>query len=120
MRKTIDAMPEWWDEKIEADPELAKFGDKNLEMYHMYYEQLFRDSVAVGIPIQFQNNDSPRNIQEEPGATNIEGNGDSNEFNLGDGVEISFPESSSTKKKKDNNSNTRSKKGGNYRSFIFF
>ncbi|GJW41616.1 zinc finger, CCHC-type, retrotransposon gag domain protein [Tanacetum coccineum] len=69
VKKTIDATPEWWDEKIEADPDLAKFRDKNLEMYHMYYEQLFRDSVAVGdktqLPIQFQNNDSPSNNQEE-------------------------------------------------------
>ncbi|GJW27733.1 putative nuclease HARBI1 isoform X1, partial [Tanacetum coccineum] len=127
VKKTIDATPEWWDEKIEADPDLAKFRDKNLEMYHMYYEQLFRDFVAVGdktqLPIQFQNNDSPSNNQnndspsnnqeEEVGTKNIEGNGDSGEFNLGDGVEISFPESSSTKKKKkkDNDSNTRSKKG---------
>ncbi|GKC26920.1 hypothetical protein Tco_1034214 [Tanacetum coccineum] len=63
------------------------------------------------LPIEFQNNDSPSNIQEEPGATNIEGNRDSDEFNSSDGVEISFPESSLTKKKKDNNSNTRSKKG---------
>nr|GEZ61338.1 hypothetical protein [Tanacetum cinerariifolium] len=66
-------------------------------MYHMYYEQLFRDSVAVGdktqLPIQFQNNDnlsnnqnndSPSNNQEEEvGTENIEGNGDSGEFNLG-------------------------------------
>ncbi|GKC09816.1 hypothetical protein Tco_1001426, partial [Tanacetum coccineum] len=101
-----------------ADPDLAKFRDKNLEMYHMYYEQLFCDSVAVGdktrLPIQFQNNDSPSNNQEEyVGAENIEGNRDSEEFNNQeeDGVVISFPESSSTKKKKkDKNSNTRSKK----------
>ncbi|GKD18511.1 hypothetical protein Tco_1207669, partial [Tanacetum coccineum] len=83
----------------------------------MYYEQLFHDFVAVGdktqLPIQFQNNDSPSNNQEEDvGAENIEGNQDSEEFNNQeeDGVEISFPESSSTKKKKDKNSNTRSKK----------
>ncbi|GJR17565.1 L10-interacting MYB domain-containing protein-like protein [Tanacetum coccineum] len=123
VRKTIDATPEWWDEKIEADPELAKFRDKNLEMYRMYYDQLFGDSVAVGdrtqLPTDFQkNNDSPSNIQEEIGAeidaANIEGNGDGDEFSLGDSVEISFPESSSTKKKKKkkgNNSNTRSKRG---------
>ncbi|GKG08814.1 hypothetical protein Tco_0334646, partial [Tanacetum coccineum] len=102
-----------------ADPELAKFRDKNLEMYRMYYDQLFGDSVAVGdrtqLPTDFQkNNDSPSNIQEEIGAeidaANIEGNGDGNEFSVGDSVEISFPESSSTKKKKKkikNNSNTR-------------
>ncbi|GKD61174.1 putative nuclease HARBI1 [Tanacetum coccineum] len=69
VRKTIVATSEWWDEKIEADPELEKFRDKNLEMYRMYYEQLFRDSVAVGdrtqLPTEFQNNDSPSNIQEE-------------------------------------------------------
>ncbi|GKC17017.1 L10-interacting MYB domain-containing protein-like protein [Tanacetum coccineum] len=119
VRKTIDATSEWWDEKIEADPELAKFRDKNLEMYRMYYDQLFGDSVAVGdrtqLPTDFQkNNDSPSNIQEEICAANIEGNGDGDEFSLGDSVEISFPESSSTKKKKKkkgNNSNTRSKKG---------
>ncbi|GKD68813.1 hypothetical protein Tco_1322903, partial [Tanacetum coccineum] len=91
-------------------------------MYRMYYDQLFGDSVAVGdrtqLPTDFQkNNDSPSNIQEETGAEidaeNIEGNGDGNEFSVGDSVEISFPESSSTKKKKKkikNNSNTRSKK----------
>ncbi|GJW39887.1 putative nuclease HARBI1 isoform X1 [Tanacetum coccineum] len=99
VKKTIDATPEWWDEKIEADPDLAKFRDKNLDIYHMYYEQLFCDSVAVGdktqLPIQFQNNDSPSNNQEEEvGAENIEGNVDSDEFNNQeeDGVEISFPE----------------------------
>ncbi|GKC73007.1 hypothetical protein Tco_1118890, partial [Tanacetum coccineum] len=91
VRKTIDAMPEWWDEKIEADPELAKFRDKNLEMYRI-----------------------PTNIQEEIGATNIKDNGDNDDFSLGDNIEISFPESSLTKKKKNkkkNNSNTRSKRG---------
>ncbi|GJV16412.1 L10-interacting MYB domain-containing protein-like protein [Tanacetum coccineum] len=118
VRKTIDATPEWWDEKIEAHPELAKFRDKNLEMYHMYYEQLFRDSVAVEdrtqLPTEFQKNkDSPsNNIQEELGAANIERNGDSDKVSLGDSVEISFPESSITKKKKkENDSNTRSKRG---------
>nr|GEU42221.1 hypothetical protein [Tanacetum cinerariifolium] len=90
VRKTIDAMPEWWDEKIETDPELVKFRGKNLEMYHMFYDQLF-----------------------QVGAANIEGNEDSDEFSLDDSVEISFPESSSTKKKKkkENNSNTLSKRG---------
>ncbi|GKA55382.1 hypothetical protein Tco_0754331 [Tanacetum coccineum] len=91
VRKTIDSMPEWWDEKIEADPEHAKFRDKNLEMYRMYYDQLF-----------------------EIGAANIKDNGDNDDFSLGDNIEISFPESSLTKKKKNkkkNNSNTSSKRG---------
>ncbi|GJW93514.1 hypothetical protein Tco_0173186 [Tanacetum coccineum] len=101
-----DACFRIFEDRPTADPDLAKFRDKNLEMYHMYYEQLFRDSVAVGdktqLPIQFQNNDSPSNNQnndspsnnqeEEVGTKNIEGSGDSGEFNLGDGVEISFPE----------------------------
>ncbi|GKE05196.1 putative nuclease HARBI1 isoform X1, partial [Tanacetum coccineum] len=79
-----------------ADPELENFRDTNLEMYHMYYDQLFRDSISVGDrthrPTDLKkNNDSPS-----------------------DSVEISFPESSSTKKKKkknENNSNTCSKRG---------
>ncbi|GJS11827.1 putative RNA-directed DNA polymerase [Tanacetum coccineum] len=57
------------------------------KMYHMYNEQLFCDYVVVGdktkLLTEFQNNDSPSNIQEELGAANIEGNGDSDEFNLG-------------------------------------
>ncbi|GJZ75485.1 hypothetical protein Tco_0639950 [Tanacetum coccineum] len=91
VRKTIDAMPEWWDEKIKADLELAKFRDKNLEMYRMYYDQLFGDFVAVGertqLTTDFQkNNDSPTNIQEkigaEIGAANIKDNGDNDDFSL--------------------------------------
>nr|GEY34028.1 hypothetical protein [Tanacetum cinerariifolium] len=78
-------------------------------MYHMYNEQIFCDYVVVRdmtqLFIEFQNNDSPSNIQEELGAANIEGNSDSDKFNLGDRL---MADCSSTKKnKKDKNSNTR-------------
>nr|GEV99795.1 hypothetical protein [Tanacetum cinerariifolium] len=46
--KTIDASPEWWDEKIKANEDLAKFSGQNLKMYKLYYDPLFRDTVAVG------------------------------------------------------------------------
>ncbi|GJT02439.1 putative nuclease HARBI1 isoform X1 [Tanacetum coccineum] len=48
IRKTIDASAEWWDEKIKANEDLAKFRGQNLEMYKLYYDPLFRDTVAVG------------------------------------------------------------------------
>nr|GEY09872.1 hypothetical protein [Tanacetum cinerariifolium] len=48
IRKTIDASPKWWDEKIKANEDLAKFRGQNLEMYKLYYDPLFRDTVAVG------------------------------------------------------------------------
>ncbi|PWA64486.1 myb/SANT-like domain-containing protein [Artemisia annua] len=48
VRNTIDASPEWWDEKIKADENLEKFRGQNLEMYKLYYEPLFRDTGIVG------------------------------------------------------------------------
>ena len=85
-------------------------------MYHMYYGPLFQDSVAIGdrtkTPSQFQNDNNPNNVQDEIGVADIERKGDSDEMS-GDGVEITFPESSSTNKRKKtgNNTHTRSNKG---------
>ncbi|XP_022027780.1 uncharacterized protein LOC110928996 [Helianthus annuus] len=70
-RSFIDALPEWWEEKIKVDPNYAKFRGVNLEIFESDYATLFRDSVAVGdnamTPIQFQND-----VQTE----NIDGKGD--------------------------------------------
>ncbi|CAH9114233.1 unnamed protein product [Cuscuta epithymum] len=46
--KTIDATPDWWAAVIQEDPECAKLKGKNLEIYQVYYEPLFRDRVATG------------------------------------------------------------------------
>ncbi|XP_024964730.1 uncharacterized protein LOC112505016 [Cynara cardunculus var. scolymus] len=112
-RKTIVASPEWWDEKIKGDKDLAKFRDINLEIYQVYYEPLFRDSVAVGdktkAPFECQNNSGPTNVEDEE---DHEGKGDSDEVNLGDDDKLLFPQSSSSKRKKPNNvAPTRSTKG---------
>ncbi|GJS11828.1 hypothetical protein Tco_0368624 [Tanacetum coccineum] len=54
MRKNVDSTPDWGMKKLRTQ-----------------------------LPTEFQNNDSPSNIKEELGAANIEGTGDSDEFNLG-------------------------------------
>ncbi|KAJ9561868.1 hypothetical protein OSB04_007028 [Centaurea solstitialis] len=97
-RKTIVAPAEWWDEKIKGDKDLAKFRDRNLEIFQTHYEPLFRDSVVVGdktrAPVECQNNINPTNEE------NNEGNGDSDEVSLGEDVEPLFPAGSSSKRKK--------------------
>ncbi|KAI3771087.1 hypothetical protein L6452_02241 [Arctium lappa] len=117
VRKTLNATDEWWDEKIKGNKDIAKFRDLNLEIFQLYYEPLFRDSVAVGdrtkAPIDFQNNSGPINVQDEE--VN-EGKGDSDEVHLDEDDEplspFPFPQSSSSKRKKPNNvAPTRSTKG---------
>ncbi|CAI9302535.1 unnamed protein product [Lactuca saligna] len=112
-RSLIDALPEWWDEKIKENKDYAKFRNAYLSILDEKYALLFRDSVAVGdhtmTPLQFQNNSNPN-------GENVEGKGDSNDINLDDDVELllpSFHESSSSKKKRSklvsNNRSTKSK-----------
>ncbi|KAJ9556781.1 LOW QUALITY PROTEIN: hypothetical protein OSB04_011395 [Centaurea solstitialis] len=111
-RKAIVAPAQWWDEKIKDDKDLAKFRDRNLEIFQLHYEPLFRDSFAVGdktrARVECQNNSSPTNEE------NNDGNGDSDEVSLGEDDEPVFPASSWTwsKRKKSNNAApTRSTKG---------
>ncbi|MFS7925799.1 hypothetical protein Hanom_Chr04g00289341 [Helianthus anomalus] len=121
VKKTINATSEWWDEKIhvmfdQADPELAKFKDKNLEMYQEFYEPLFRVCVATGdktkTPHQLQNEISQSDAQDDIGVTDVEGKVDSDEGNVGDDVEILFPESNLVKRRKiQNNADGRSSRG---------
>ncbi|KAF5805135.1 putative Myb/SANT-like domain-containing protein [Helianthus annuus] len=116
VKKTINATSEWWDEKIQADPELAKFKDKNLEMYQEFYEPLFRDCVATGdktkTPHQLQNEISQSDAQDDIGVTDVEGKADSDEGNVGDDVEVLFPESNLVKRRKiQNNADGRSSRG---------
>ncbi|CAI9277715.1 unnamed protein product [Lactuca saligna] len=110
---TIDASPEWWEEKIKENKDYAKFRNADLSLFDEKYAFLFRDSVAVGdqtmTPLQFQNNSNPN-------GENVEGKGDSDDINLDDDVEPLFPsfhESSSSKKKRSkhvsNNRSTKSK-----------
>ncbi|KVF55443.1 Myb/SANT-like domain-containing protein, partial [Cynara cardunculus var. scolymus] len=113
VRKTIVASPEWWDEKIKGDKDLAKFRDLNLEIYQVYYEPLFRDSVAIEdktkAPVECQNNSGPTNVEDKE---DHEGKENSDEVNLGDDDKHLFPQSSSSKRKKPNNvAPTRSTKG---------
>ncbi|KAI3673010.1 hypothetical protein L6452_39118 [Arctium lappa] len=115
VRKTLNATDEWWDEKIKGNKDIAKFRDLNLEIFQLYYEPLFRDSVAVGdrtkVPVDFQNNSGPINVHDEE--VN-EGKGDSDEVHLDEDDEplSPFPQSSSSKRKNPNNvAPTRSTKG---------
>ncbi|MFS7912773.1 putative Myb/SANT-like domain-containing protein [Helianthus anomalus] len=126
VKKTINATSEWWDEKIQvltfvyfnlkADPELAKFKDKNLEMYQEFYEPLFQDYVATWdkskTPHQLQNKISQSDVQDDIGVMDVEGKADSDEGNLGDDAEILFPESNLVKRRKiQNNAHGRSSRG---------
>ncbi|CAI9271742.1 unnamed protein product [Lactuca saligna] len=66
-KNIISASKEWWDEKIKEDKEYAKFKDKNLEVYHTYYEALFRDTVTVGdkdkVPWEIGSGSTPVDVQ---------------------------------------------------------
>ncbi|KAL7600321.1 hypothetical protein Lser_V15G24829 [Lactuca serriola] len=52
---------------ISEDKEFAKCKDKNLDVYHTYYEALFRDTVVVGdkakVPCEFSNSTTPKDVQ---------------------------------------------------------
>ncbi|KAM0027493.1 putative Myb/SANT-like domain-containing protein [Helianthus debilis subsp. tardiflorus] len=101
VRKTIDASDEWWDEKIKGDKDLSKLRGKNLEMYKMYYEPLFRDCVTVG-----DNTKTPSDFANmiDKDEELIEGGGDSDEINVSsDDQEPIFSENSLTKRKKSKN-----------------
>ncbi|XP_022041888.1 uncharacterized protein LOC110944536 [Helianthus annuus] len=116
VKKTINSMSEWWDEKIQADPELAKFKNKNLEMYQEFYEPLFRDCVATGDktkpPHQLQNEISQSDVQDDIGVMDVEGKADSDEGNLGDDAEKLFPKSNFIKRRKiQDNAHGRSSRG---------
>ncbi|PWA75810.1 hypothetical protein CTI12_AA224800 [Artemisia annua] len=92
-----------------ADEEHEKFRGQNLEMYKLYYDPLFRDTVAVGekskIPLDC------RLVDEDE---QLEGKGDSDEINANDDQVPLFPESSSSKRKKSsNNGSCRSTKSKN-------
>ncbi|KVH88468.1 Cation transporter [Cynara cardunculus var. scolymus] len=83
----------------------------NLE--DMYYEPLFRDSVAIGdktkAPVECQNNNGPTNVEDEE---DHEGKGNSDEVNLGNDDKHLFPQSSFIRRKKPNNvAPTHSTKG---------
>ncbi|PWA51040.1 myb/SANT-like domain-containing protein [Artemisia annua] len=87
IRKTIDASPELRDEKIKADEELEKFKGQNLEIYKLYCDPLFQDTVAVGdkskIPLDC------RLVDEDE--QQLEGKGDSDEINSYDDQVLLFP-----------------------------
>ncbi|KAK3039577.1 hypothetical protein RJ639_027721 [Escallonia herrerae] len=48
VRKTVDATNNWWERKIENNPNFAKFRYKNLDIYKNYYDPIFRDITATG------------------------------------------------------------------------
>ncbi|XP_024965823.1 uncharacterized protein LOC112506026 [Cynara cardunculus var. scolymus] len=96
-----------FDKKVtntQGDKDLAKFRDVNLEIYQVYYEPLFQNSVDVGdkpkAPVECHYNSGPTNVEDEE---DHDGKGDSDEVNLGDDDKHLFPQSSSSKRKKSNN-----------------
>ncbi|KAJ0895219.1 hypothetical protein HanPSC8_Chr09g0397941 [Helianthus annuus] len=85
-------------------------------MYQEFYEPLFRDCVATGdktkTPHQSQNEISQSDAQDDIGVMDVEGKADSDEGNVGDDVEILFPESNLVKRRKiQNNADGRSSRG---------
>lgn len=89
---------------IQENPDYAKFKGKSLEIYQLYYDPLYRDSVAVGdrtrTPFEFQNEIGPDDVQKDNDDEGLEGKGDSDDVELSDGGEPIFSQNSSSKRKK--------------------